>query len=71
MWKYALLKKTKKTIAKKFMLIFSGTVIILKNYSWHNSMAEKCPTLFKYEMQDIFVEIIHFKTFSSLKSDGV
>ena len=41
--------KKQKNIAKNFKLIFSGILKYLKKYSRHNSMGEKCRTLFKYE----------------------
>ena len=47
-----IIEKSKKIHSKNSKLIFSGTVE--KNCSWHNSMPEKCRTLFKYE-NDIYI----------------
>ena len=66
MWKCALLKKARKSIAKNCKLIFSGavdfcfahdTIQCLKNVVHYLNM----------KMLDILVEILDLKLFSSLK----
>ena len=71
MWKCALLKKARKSIAKNCKLVFSGTVEKKLFWSWHNSMPENVVHYLNMKMSDILVEIIYLKLCSSIKFDGL
>ena len=73
MWKYVLLKKARKYIAKKNLnFIFSGTVEKKDKYA-HDSIQclKNVVHYLNMKMQDILVEIIYLKLCSSLNWDGV